>query len=289
MTTPTATSSTSEAPQAAAAVRNGSLLAWRGPAGGRALVADAVAGVDADVGTARVLLGREALRRRLLGLSDVLSAMLALVVVLSVIGEDHAALLALAGMPLLVIPFKIAGLYDRDELRLVQSTLDEAPLVMQLTGLFTLGITILQPLALNGYLGGGQLAALWAVTLAAILGGRVLARSVAGRVSPVERCLVIGEPERADRVCEKLAASRARARVVATFPLQHDAQGSERITPESVRALVHELQVHRIIIAPTTADTRDVVHLIRVAKTVGVRVSVLPRILEVVGSSVEFD
>ena len=47
--------------------------------------------------------------------------------------------------------------------------------------------------------------------------------------------------------------------------------------------------MHRIIIAPTTTDTRHVVDLIRVAKSIGVRVSVLPRMFEVVGSAVEFD
>ena len=51
---------------------------------------------------------------------------------------------------------------------------------------------------------------------------------------------------------------------------------------------MRDLNVHRIIIAPTTTDT-GVVDLIRVAKAAGVRVSVLPRMFEVVGSAVEFD
>ena len=59
--------------------------------------------------------------------------------------------------------------------------------------------------------------------------------------------------------------------------------------PMIMRRVVNELNVHRIIIAPTTTDTKDVVDLIRVAKSVGVRVSVLPRMFEVVGSAVEFD
>ena len=47
--------------------------------------------------------------------------------------------------------------------------------------------------------------------------------------------------------------------------------------------------MHRIILAPSTIDTSDVAELIRVAKAVGVRVSVLPRMFEVVGAAVEFD
>src|SRR6202012_6059934 len=59
--------------------------------------------------------------------------------------------------------------------------------------------------------------------------------------------------------------------------------------PEVLRRVVAERDVHRIIIAPDAADTRPVVDMIRVAKSVGVRVSVLPRMFEVVGSAVAFD
>jgi exopolysaccharide biosynthesis polyprenyl glycosylphosphotransferase len=59
--------------------------------------------------------------------------------------------------------------------------------------------------------------------------------------------------------------------------------------PESLLCRVRDLRVHRIIVAPTAAGTDDVVELIRLANAVGVRVSVLPQILEVIGSSVAFD
>jgi exopolysaccharide biosynthesis polyprenyl glycosylphosphotransferase len=234
------------------------------------------------------LLRREALHRRLLGAADVLAATLALVLVLELLGGDQAGVAAVLGMPLVVVLFKVAGLYDRDELRLVHSTLDEVPVLAQLTGLYALCVTILQPLLIHGALGGGQIAALWLTSLVAIVGGRMLARGLAAHVSPVERCLVIGEPQRAQRIREKLASSRARAAVIATLPLGAD-EGDRFGSPESVRSLVLELRVHRIILAPTTTDTHGVTELIRVAKAAGVRVSVLPRMLEVVGSAVEFE
>src|SRR5438067_1672302 len=52
------------------------------------------------------------------------------------------------------------------------------------------------------------------------------------------------------------------------------------------------LDVHRAIIAPgwrADLEPRETLNLVRTLKAVGVRVSVLPRMLEVVGSSVEFD
>ena len=231
---------------------------------------------------------REALHRRLLGVADVAAAALALLVVLNLLGDDHTALVALLGTPLVVVLFKIAGLYDRDELRLVHSTLDEAPLLLQLTGLYALCVTILEPILVRGNLGEGQIAALWLVSFAAILGGRTLARWLAGRVAPTERCLVIGEPELAERVRERLASSHARAAVVASLPMgREDIAGLG--SPENVRGVVSDLRVHRIILALTATDTSDVTELIRVAKAVGVRVSVLPRMFEAVGTSVEFD
>ncbi len=56
-----------------------------------------------------------------------------------------------------------------------------------------------------------------------------------------------------------------------------------------IRDLAQTLDVHRAIIAPRSVDGGEMLNLVRTLKAVGVRVSVLPRLLEVVGSSVEFD
>jgi lipopolysaccharide/colanic/teichoic acid biosynthesis glycosyltransferase len=76
------------------------------------------------------------------------------------------------------------------------------------------------------------------------------------------------------------------ARVVASVRLDPLAP---RIDAERVRSIGCDNDVHRVILAPVTTDARDTLELIRVAKAVGVRVSLLPRMFEVVGSSVEFD
>ena len=239
----------------------------------------------------RSLVWREALHRRLLALGDVAAASIALVVLLNVFGQRRVAALALVGIALLLFLFKVTGLYDRDDLRLVHSTLDEVPALAQLTGLFALGVAILQSIVLVGGLSAERIAALWIASFCTIVCGRILARAVAGRTSPVERCLVIGEVGQADRIRDKLASSRARAEVIASLPLasEDDTALGEFGNTVIMRRVVNDLGVHRIIIAPTTTDTKDVVDLIRVAKAAGVRVSVLPRMFEVVGSAVEFD
>src|SRR5439155_1591031 len=69
-----------------------------------------------------------------------------------------------------------------------------------------------------------------------------------------------------------------------------DAFSAPRLS--EIRDLAQSLDVHRAIIAPgwrADVEPRETLNLVRTLKAVGVRVSVLPRKLEVVGSSAEFD
>jgi exopolysaccharide biosynthesis polyprenyl glycosylphosphotransferase len=234
---------------------------------------------------------RAAIHRRLLALGDVAAVSVALVVLLNVFGQRRVAALAVVGIALLLFLFKVSGLYDRDDLRLVHSTLDEIPSLVQLTGLFALGVAILQSIVLAGSLSATRIAALWIASFGTIVCGRSVARALAGHTLSVERCLVIGDAGQASRIRDKLASSLARAEVVASLPLaREDVTAADWAdVPKIMRRVVGELDVHRIIIAPTTTDTRHVVDLIRAAKSIGVGVSVLPRMFEVVGSAVEFD
>ncbi|MBV9816732.1 MAG: exopolysaccharide biosynthesis polyprenyl glycosylphosphotransferase [Solirubrobacterales bacterium] len=235
----------------------------------------------------RRLQWRDAVKRRLLGVFDILAVTVTMLIVQGSVGKHHALLLASA-LPLVVVLFKIAGLYDRDDLRLVQSTLDEVPTMIQLTALFALGVAILKWL-FGGTLGGERIAELWLCAFVAIVAGRIAARTLASRIARPERCLVIGDPGRAHRIRERVAASPAWAEVVASVELTtEDLESAESST--AILQIVSELEVDRIVVAPATGDDgADIVALIRWAKAVGVRVSVLPRMFEVVGSAVVID
>jgi exopolysaccharide biosynthesis polyprenyl glycosylphosphotransferase len=244
--------------------------------------------VDLEGGLLPSLYRRESLLRRLLGLFDIAAAALALLLVLGLNGSDNAVLTVAGGTALMVLLFKLAGLYDRDEVRVVHSTLDELPLLCQLTGVFALLVTIGDSVIAGATLAGWQIAVLWLSSCAAVAAGRITARMLAGRIAPTERCMVIGDPEDAARIRERLNASAARATVVASLPLT-GANFEAIDTPASMSHVVSELRVHRIILAPSSLETGEVSELIRIAKAVGVRVSVLPRMFEVVGAAVAFD
>ena len=275
----TATGRLSEADVADATILRGPVPEEAGPP------TTALLSVSLDPCPPESLWANESVIRRALAVADVATMATVLLLVLSQFGTDVGVVVALASMPIVILVFKIAGLYSRDELHLGHSTLDEAPLLLQLTGLFALAVAILLPIFAPG-LSGAQIAALWLGSLAAVVTGRVLARSVTRRILPAERCLIVGDPDQADRIREKIAASRTRARVV------HCLAGEElgRLGgPQIIRRLVHDMDVHRLIIVPVAEGSDLVEDLIRVAKAVGVRVSMLPRIVEVVGSGVAFD
>jgi exopolysaccharide biosynthesis polyprenyl glycosylphosphotransferase len=230
---------------------------------------------------------REALRRRLLASADVVAMTAALLGVVSGFAIGLGALTALASIPVVLVAFRLAGLYNRDELRLHHSTLDEAPALLQLTALFGFMAMIISATFSSDSLTAAQMGALWIVGFLAVLGGRVVARSVARRMTPGERCLIVGEARRADRIRERIASSWARATVVDCLA------GDDIIKTDGglsvIQGIVRDLGIDRIIIAPNGSRTDDASELIRIAKGLGVRVSVVPETLEVVGSAVALD
>ena len=71
-------------------------------------------------------------------------------------------------------------------------------------------------------------------------------------------------------------------------------RGDEGLIPvlgeaASLRSVVARERIDRAIIAPDSTADEDILDAIRQVKALGVKVSVLPRLFEVVGSSVEFD
>ncbi len=232
---------------------------------------------------------REGVYRRSLAVADAIVAASLLGVALPLL-VGAAPELAVVGVPLIVFLCKLARLYERDDLVLKKTTLDEAPAVLQIAGLFTFLMWLLLDGATGTELDASEVALSWLGVSTAMLVGRGFARALAGRVSPPERCLMIGESSSARAVAQKLAGAGVNAEIVAA--LEVDAQGrllQAADLEEAFCELVRRHDVHRVIIAPAAGGSEAPLSLIRTAKHAGVRISVVPRMMEVVGSSVEFD
>lgn len=127
-----------------------------------------------------------------------------------------------------------------------------------------------------------------------MLASRAFARKLSRAITRTERCLVVGDPRAADRLQASFdMRSFFNATVVGRVRLPNDRR-REAQTPElgdvDVLGLVlAKHDIHRVIIAPLTSDSQEILHAVRLVKSMGVKVSVLPRLFEVIGSSVDFD
>jgi exopolysaccharide biosynthesis polyprenyl glycosylphosphotransferase len=238
---------------------------------------------------------RDALFRRMLLAADVVALVGAFVLTVALSRRSvQLTWAAIAGVPILVVCAKLTGLYDRDETLLRKTTLDEAPRLLQLATLSALVAWLAGGLIVNGTLDRHEAMFLWLALAVGLVLARTASRALALRIAPAERCLLIGDDTSAKTIGSKLAGHGGiRAEVVAHLDLDKASSWStdsfSQVRLTEIRDLAQTLDVHRAIIAPRSADAGEMLNLVRTLKAVGVRVSVLPRLLEVVGSSVEFD
>lgn len=201
---------------------------------------------------------------------------------------------SIVALPILIAGAKVSGLYDRDDALLRKTTLDETPKLFQLAALCALISWLAGGLIVTGSLDRHQALFLWIALAGLLMLMRTFARAVALRFAPEERCLFIGDAASAKTIrCKLSDHGGIRARLVAHLDLDKIATWSTDARSErelaEVRVLARRLDVHRAIVAPRSADGAEVLDLVRTLEAVGVRVSILPRLLEVVGSSVVFD
>jgi exopolysaccharide biosynthesis polyprenyl glycosylphosphotransferase len=245
-------------------------------------------------------LRRETLFRRSLLVADTTAILAALILTVELSTRGVPLQLtweSLVGVPLLLIGAKLLGLYDRDETLLRKTTLDEAPKLFQLATLCTLVALLAGRLVVAGTLDRKEALFLWILLAGLLLLARAAARVVALWIGPSERCLFIGDERSAEVVGAKLNGHGGiKARIVAHLDLDQVApwstDGFSAPRLKEIRDLAQTLDVQRAIIAPgwsANADANETVNLVRTLKAVDIRVSVLPRMLEVVGSAVEFD
>jgi exopolysaccharide biosynthesis polyprenyl glycosylphosphotransferase len=227
---------------------------------------------------------RERVFRRSLAAADMLAAAFAVFVSITLSAGETLRPTYLLVMPLVAIVAKLQGLYDRDELIIHKTTLDELPRLVNLATLFALLVWLSRHFIVIGAPTTKSLLLLWFSLLAMLTLGRMIARAVAGHVSPRERCFVIGDAQMFERVASKFDHS-AHADLVGTI------RGDDAdLSDASLRELMRRYHVHRIIIGlGNTLDEEQTLDLVRLAKGIGMRVTLVPSVLAVVGSSVVFD
>jgi exopolysaccharide biosynthesis polyprenyl glycosylphosphotransferase len=242
--------------------------------------------VETDAAQAE-LLARDTRFRRLLALADAVAAAVALFVV-SLPNLDYLQPAALVALPAIVLMAKAMGLYDRDELLLHKATLDEAPRIVQLVVGYGIFVWLFESKLILGGLDKVQFVALTATALATDLAGRAAARRLAHATAPTERVVFLGPERSYETIRGKLELGpRCGVELVGRHDLEDE--DGEVLVAGRLGDLVRERGVHRFVIAPTATDSDAVLDLIREAKANRVKISLMPRFSEVLGSSVVYD
>jgi exopolysaccharide biosynthesis polyprenyl glycosylphosphotransferase len=236
---------------------------------------------------------RDALHRRMLAGADMVSAALAVNLAI-VAGGGTPKIAVVAAVPLIVLVSKLLGLYDRDEHVLHKSTLDEAPRILNVSIVFMVLAWLLADTLASGGLGKGQLLLMAALLFVYMGLTRTLARRFAVRHAASERLLVLGSEPEAMRIRDKTrGVSAVKAKVLGRVALGHEPhveRGSDvlGILPE-LDYVLRRYRIDRVVMCPPGEISSEMLDTIRLVKELGVKVSVMPRLFEVVGSSIEFD
>ena len=237
---------------------------------------------------------RDARYRYLLLLADALACAVGVAAAAWLGKTTHLTVQSVLLVPVAPVLAKVLGLYDRDQARIRKSTLDELPQLIQLAALMSFISLMLSPVVFGGVLGPREAIALLIVLCAGLLAGRTAARHLAGMVTAPERCLFIGPTDEAIRFRHKVEHDyAANAKLVAQIELQDAGPWASPTVSErslaDARELVRQLKIQRVIIAPHASGGGDMLDLMRTFGAIGVRVSLIPAMLQVVGSAVEFD
>jgi exopolysaccharide biosynthesis polyprenyl glycosylphosphotransferase len=243
---------------------------------------------------------RDRVLRRSLAVSDVVAAILAVAFVLDpeVWGTGMGPRITdVVLVPFVILAAKAIGLYDRDQHVLRKTTLDEVPSLIYLSVLYALTVWLAEDALFHGWLTRPQVFALLLTMFVLATLGRALVRRIVMKVTPGERCLVVGAPADTARIVSKLETSPGVSAVVVgraplSFDEPHARPNGREGSPLADRDLTQAIaasQVERVIIAPDSHDQEEILDAIRLIKALGIKVSVLPRLLEVVGSSSTFE
>jgi exopolysaccharide biosynthesis polyprenyl glycosylphosphotransferase len=230
------------------------------------------------------VLTREQTYRRYLAVADALAALVSALSAAAITGT-RLTWLVIAAPAVVVIGAKLQGLYDRDDLVIRKSTWTELPRVLTLTAVTTLiGYAGREELLGGERSRAGFFLVLWVALVTSMLVGRTLARRMARKRAPDERCVIVGD----EAYCAGLAEGIARidgVALVGTVPLSQLAGSAD-----ALHALTRRLSAHRLIIAfDRQLSDGATLELVRLAKAIGLRVSLLPSVMAAVGGSVVVD
>ena len=242
-------------------------------------------------------LPRYSARRRALAAGDVAALSFAGLVAVGVAGADggpSAWLPLLTTLPLWIVLNKLLGLYDRDAHVIRKSTLDEVPRLLQSIALGLGGAVLAAPLLGSPAITRAHVIAFALVAAVAAPVTRVVARRVVARRFAPERCLIIGSGRVASQIVTKIGAHPEHGVELVGYI---DGPGADLIGPElpclgdltALEEVCRRHEVERVLITFSSLSHEHLLAVIRASKLLGLKITVVPRLFEMLGHAVELD
>jgi exopolysaccharide biosynthesis polyprenyl glycosylphosphotransferase len=242
---------------------------------------------------------RDALTRRGLATADLVGLIAALAIASIVVGIREPALqLALVGVvtsPLWLLVFKLYGLYDRDIKRISHATLEDLPWLFHallITGLGVWACTKLFPVA-PMILAEGVAFGAAAIIVISLLRAFVR-RNVLKLLGP-ERVLIAAVGTMTAPLLRKIAHNPRYGLDPIGFVTPDPDDGARRLglpvlgSAGNLRTTASTYAAERVVICREDFSEEQVLDMIQVGRSLSIKVSLLPDVVEALGPSVEID
>jgi exopolysaccharide biosynthesis polyprenyl glycosylphosphotransferase len=234
--------------------------------------------------------------RRNLGLADVVSITLALVVSYAIFGpRGHPirdAVVVVASLPVWLLLMKVYGLYDADDKRISHSTVDDVPWVFHAVVFGALGLwTVFRAGPLDKV-------NLWEFISFLVLGmvGVLIARSFVRELTQsregAQRVLMVADQSLRKLLTRKMRGHpEYRLEPVGYLGAQGAGNGDDLVRLGDLtdfEDVCTRASIERLVVGPDL-DQRDLMDLVRRASVLNVPVNLVPNLVEVLGPSVKLD
>jgi exopolysaccharide biosynthesis polyprenyl glycosylphosphotransferase len=233
-------------------------------------------------------------------LAGVSAALLATTLIWSVsstpVNAGAELLLFVVAVPTWLLVAKLHGLYDRDQERADNSTVDD------LVGVFHVVTIVVWVSLVVGVVTGfvkahpAQLAAFWVIAFAFVTAGRAAARA-AGRRSPryVQNTIIVGAGDIGQLVARKLTKHPEYGLNLVGFVDSRPKSRRKDLDdltvlgrPDDLRDLIERHGVERVVVAFSNDSAEATLEVMREVADLDVQVDVVPRLFELVGPKVNF-
>lgn len=236
--------------------------------------------------------------RRLLAAGDAVAVLIALALALVLAGRADVGsrmLWGLAALPLMILLFKLYGLYDRDVKRISYSTVDDIPWLLHAVLVGGLLFWLYARVSPMGRMDFAEILTFGLGLLVLVTAARDAMRQLGARLIGVESAVLVGGGAMSHVFAGKLAAHpEYRLQVVGALGVGAP-NGHARAElpllggPDDVESVAKRHGISRVIITHQGLDDGVLEELLRTCRALALKVSILPKLSDVLGPAVEVD